>query len=140
MKWYKRTKSRPEGMTLIELLAVAAIVAIIASIAYPSYQSQILKAHRKAAISDLAKIQIELERHYQNSYLAAVNLVLVDGGCRFCQTNNRQFSFSISATDTSYIIKAQPINSQLNDRCEGSGYAILSLNQAGEYSPINCWQ
>lgn len=140
MTYSKTSNIRPRGMTLIELLVVVMLVTIFASILYPNYQSQILKAHRAAAISDLAKIQLELERQYRGSYALAAENVLPDGDCAWCKTNARQFSFSISATENRYIIKAHPTHSQTSDECGGERYQLLSLNQAGEYNPIKCWQ
>lgn len=140
MKWSKVSKKRSTGMTLIELLITVAIVVVLASWLYPSYQQHILKSYRIAAISDLAKLQIELERQYQGSYALIANSLLPDDRCLWCQTNQSQFAFLITATDSSYIIQAQPINSQMNDQCDGESYTFLSLNQAGEYTPIKCWQ
>lgn len=140
MKWCKASKNRPTGMTLIELLIVVAILVITASLLYPSYQSQLLRVHRTAAISDLARIQIELERQYQSSYALAADSLLTENPCHWCQASNRHFTFAIIATDSSYTIEARPINSQLNDRCNGDSYVSLTVNHRGEHAPANCWQ
>ncbi|OAJ92848.1 type IV pilin protein [Vibrio bivalvicida] len=133
-------KNKLEAMTLIELLLTVAIISILAAVAYPSYQSHSLKAHRTTAIADMVKIQLELERQYQASYQSAASSVLYGGVCSFCILDSAQFGITISASKSSYTIKAQPLGSQLNDRCGGNSYNQLTLNQLGEMQPESCWQ
>ncbi|EPE2688250.1 type IV pilin protein, partial [Vibrio alginolyticus] len=56
------------GMTLIELLIAVVIVGIIAAVAYPSYTNHVIKSHRTVALSDLSRIQLELETSYDGGY------------------------------------------------------------------------
>jgi len=136
----KSRKNRLEAMTLVELLLTVAIISILAAIAYPSYQDHSLKAHRTTAFADMAKIQIELERQYQTSYQSAASTVLSGGVCSFCTIDRAQFAIVISASESSYTIKAQPLGSQRNDRCSGNSYHQLTVNQLGEMQPESCWQ
>ncbi|NOI81345.1 prepilin-type N-terminal cleavage/methylation domain-containing protein [Vibrio tubiashii] len=133
-------KYRVKAMTLVELMLALAIISIVAAIAYPSYQSHLLKAHRTAALADLAKIQIELERDYSGSYQSAATSVLSGGVCSFCTLDSEHFTVSISATASAYTIKAEPIGLQLKDQCSNTHYSQLTINQTGEMTPPNCWQ
>ncbi|WP_275041431.1 type IV pilin protein [Vibrio galatheae] len=127
-------------MTLVELLIAVAIVSILTTFAYPSYQAYQLKAHRTAALADLAKVQLELESHYRSSYQSAASAVIVQGVCQVCSVDKDHFSISISATESHYTIYAVPQGIQNNDLCSGSRYNQLSLNQLGEIEPESCWQ
>jgi type IV pilus assembly protein PilE len=69
--------TRPQGVTLIELLIVVVIVAIMASAAMPSYGRHVLRAHRvdaKAALLNLAaaqeKFYLQNNRYASSSELA----------------------------------------------------------------------
>ncbi|KOO14327.1 fimbrial protein [Vibrio xuii] len=136
----KLRKKEVKGMTLIELILVVAIIAVLASIAYPSYQQHVLKAHRIAALSDLAKVQLELERNYQGSYVSAAQAALPGGVCHFCNLDQEQFELSVSSALTSYTITATAKGSQTKDECAGSRYSALTLNSIGQHTPSNCWQ
>lgn len=136
----KLRNKKVRGMTLIELMLVVAIIAILASIAYPSYQRHLLKAHRITVLGDLAKIQLELERHYNGSYASAAQAVLPGGVCHFCTRDQRQFELSVSSALTSYTITATVKGSQTGDKCKGSSYSELTLNSIGQHTPNNCWQ
>ena len=71
-------KIRLGGMTLIELLIAVVIVGIIAAVAYPSYTNHVLKSHRTVALSDLSRIQLELETSYGIIYTICIqNLIEV---------------------------------------------------------------
>lgn len=136
----KLRKKEVKGMTLIELILVVAIIAVLASIAYPSYQQHVLKAHRIAALSDLAKIQLELERNYHGSYVSAAQAVLPGGVCNVCSLDQDQFELTISSAITSYTIIATAKGSQTKDECAGTTYSELTLNNIGQHTPSNCWQ
>ena len=58
---------RSKGFTLVELMIVVALIGILASIAYPSYQSQVMKAHRAEAKSALASLVVAMEVDYTSS-------------------------------------------------------------------------
>lgn len=136
----KLRKKKVTGMTLIELILVVAIITVLASIAYPSYQQHVLKAHRIAALSDLTKVQLELERNFHGSYVSAAQAVLPGGVCHFCSLDQKQFELSVSSALTSYTITATAKGSQSKDECVGSRYSELTLNSIGQHTPSNCWQ
>lgn len=55
------------GFTLIELMIVVALIGILASIAYPTYQSQVIKAHRAEAKAALTSLAVAMEQEYTSS-------------------------------------------------------------------------
>ncbi|MDW1813942.1 type IV pilin protein, partial [Vibrio sp. Vb2362] len=93
------------GMTLIELLIAVVIVGIIAAIAYPSYTNHVIKSHRTVALSDLSRIQLELETSYDGGY--DWSHILSGGTCALCDSDTNRFSFDIaSSASTAYTITA----------------------------------
>ncbi|KGY12591.1 fimbrial protein [Vibrio tubiashii] len=135
----KTRENRVEGMTLIELLICVVIIGALCTIAYPSYQIHVLQSHRTAALANLAMVQLELERVFTTNYQTAVGSVLPDGKCDFCTLDGDRFEISISATESTYTITATALGPQLKDRCNGTLYSELSINQLGEMVPEDCW-
>ncbi|WP_284676671.1 type IV pilin protein [Vibrio sinus] len=128
------------GMTLLELLVVIAIISALASIAYPSYTQYIRKSHRQQAISDMNRLQLYLESHFQNGY--DIESVSANGLCTdFCEVNRKRYKISIAAMDAGYTIKALPLGElgQNQDQCGGESYSALMLNHLGEMTPKSCW-
>lgn len=55
--------ARAVGFTLIEIILALAVLGIIAAIAIPSYQSILLRNRNNAAVADIARISMMLERY-----------------------------------------------------------------------------
>ena len=70
-------KTRLRGFTLIELMLTLVILAILASVSYASYQSLIEKTKISTAISDISKIEVELERLITQNGTLPLNLAAV---------------------------------------------------------------
>ena len=131
-KYYRATLKQINKVTLIEVVCTVLILIILAALMYPNYQSYILKAHRMSVMSDLTQLQLELEQHHQNSYLAISNtLIGADGVCHLCKTEPERFALSILVKEYGYSIVAQAKGEQLNDHCSGESYQYLSLNHRG---------
>lgn len=131
---------KQQGMTLIELILVVAIIGILASIVYPSYSDHVRKAHRKQAIVDMAKIQLHLEKHYDNGYL--VSTLFPSGKCeQFCDVESERYEITIAENGHGYLITAVPKSTkgQDKDQCSGEVYEQLTLSHTGESLPANCW-
>lgn len=134
-----KSKKRLEAMTLIEVLLTLVIIATLTTIAYPSYQNQLIKGTRHLALSDLSRLQLELENRYDNGYISAQNALLSAGVCLICQTDSNDYLISISASVNSYLISAQPQGKQQQDPCLSTPGQSITLDHSGYGSPTACW-
>lgn len=131
---------RLRGMTLIELLIAVVIVGNIAAIAYPSYTSHVLKSHRTVALSDISRIQLELETSYDGGY--DWSQIVSGGNCTICDSDSDRFSFSVvSSASVAYTITATAKSDlgQNNDSCFPSGVTSLTLTATNVEAPSSCW-
>ncbi len=131
-----------KGLTLIELILVVAVLSIVTAYAYPAYIEHIIRSHRTVALTDLAKIQLEIESRYDYSngdYISAASGVITSGTCTFCNTDTQRYALAISASSDSYTIQAIPKAEQKKDSCLDSTNDILQLHQSGLTSPLSCW-
>ncbi|MEG7558629.1 type IV pilin protein [Vibrio cholerae] len=138
----KPSVSQQQGMTLIELMIAVVIVGVLASIAYPAYTNYVKEGHRKQAMADMAKIQLYLEEKYQNGY-TATGIVDAQKVCNsFCSVDSDRYKIVVETAATSYAITATPQSNkgQNSDKCGGSTYTSLTLNEKGVTSPSACWK
>lgn len=127
--------SKPQlGMTLLELLIVVAIIGILVAIAYPNYQQYVLKSHRSVAMTDLMRIQLQLEQNKTQTGNYDFQTVINHGRCTpilNCQSDQQRYQFSITsgAIDVNrYQLQATPVDGtgQTKDKC-----GTLILNSVG---------
>lgn len=132
---------RLRGMTLVELLIAVVIVGIIAAIAYPSYSNHAITAHRTVALSDISRIQLELETTYNAGY--DWSGIISGGSCTICDSDADRFSFSIASSATAaYTITAtaKSDRGQDGDSCFPSGQdKEITLTSTNIESPSACW-
>jgi type IV pilus assembly protein PilE len=136
-RWGMRMKSR--GFTLIELLVVIAIVGILAAIAIPSYNEQVRKSRRAAAIAASGELQLALERwradrtSYANTTPASPLYPAVPVVSSYTLT-------IVSPTTVGFAIQAAPTGAQTADPC-----GTLTMTLAGgvlsktSTGGRNCW-
>ncbi|MGY0598998.1 type IV pilin protein [Vibrio sp. JZG10] len=132
-------KKRLGGMTLIELLIAVVIVGIIAAVAYPSYTNHVIKSHRTVALSDLSRIQLELETSYDAGY--DWSHIISGGTCTLCDSDTDRFSFNIaSSASTAYTITATAKSAlgQDDDECL-TGAKTITLTSKNVEEPSDCW-
>ena len=125
---------------MIELLLTVVIVGILGAMAYPSYTSYVIKAHRVTALTDMTKMQLEIETLYTGDYASAAENIISGGTCLFCDTDTSRYTLAISASSTTYSIQAEPLSQQVNDGCLDSITDILELHHSGVSEPEACWK
>ncbi len=136
-----------DGFTLIELMVVVAIIGIIAAFAYPSYTESTAKARRTDAQGGLVGLSAAMERFYtiNSTYTGAgdggdtnkppiatlfPSQTPFDGKTKF-------YNLTLSATSTTYSLKATPINGQAGDRC---GNLTLTSSGVKGAAETDCWR
>lgn len=135
-------KSSMKGLTLIELIIVVAVLSIMTAFAYPAYTEHIIRSHRTVALTDLAKIQLEVENRYDynnSNYISAASGIITSDSCAFCETHIQRYTLAISASSDNYTVQAIPKAGQKNDSCLDSTSDILQLHQSGLAEPLSCW-
>ncbi len=133
-------KKHSKGMTLIELMIAVVIIGIITAIAYPSYTDHVIKSHRTVALSDISRIQLELETSYDGGY--DWSHIILGGNCTICESDSDRFSFSVASSATAaYTITAtaKSAKGQTNDKCFPQGVSSITLNSANVEAPSACW-
>jgi type IV pilus assembly protein PilE len=139
----KPPRANLAGFTLIELMVTVAVVAILGTIAMTSYTSQIQKSRRtdaRSAIMDLAGREEKLFST-TNAYSATPSDLGYVGVWPIAVGSNYYQVTVTIPTPTSYLIKADAINSQAGD----TTCASLSVDQLGTQASIpaanatTCW-
>ena len=123
---YRNTK---QGFTLIELMITIAIIAILAAVALPAYNQYILKAHRKAAISQVYSLAESLERA-RSSLMSYASF----DGYKSSEFSQYQYSIDVADNGASYTILASTVGSQKNDKCGNITYYSDNRWQFGDGS------
>ncbi len=94
-----------QGFTLIELMVVVAILAILAAIAIPAYGNYVLRSRIRVAQSDVLALSANVENFRQRTLGYPGSDELAKKGWT-PGTKNGSFTYTYSATNTGYDIKA----------------------------------
>lgn len=130
-----RSRTKPKGFTLIELMIVLAIIGILAAIAYPSYRDSVRKSRRADAKTALLELASWMERNYTLAYQydqkkdgTAIDVDALPFKVVPRDGSTPKF-YDITLTnlaDNTFTLSAVPANDQANDPCQ-----TLTLDQAG---------
>ncbi len=128
MKRYKL-----KGFTLVELVTVIAILALLLAIAIPSYNSQVRKARRAEAKTQLLGMVQALER------FNTINSTYVGFACN--ETNTFYDLTCPTQTATTFTVLATPTGEQLADtNCLNLGINQLGVKTVtGSGAVGDCW-
>jgi type IV pilus assembly protein PilE len=126
------------GFTILELMISLGIVALLATIAVPAYQNHVLKTNRADAQAALLELAHFMERHYAKNggYLVGTDPPPLPFSVTPRESGNTSYQISVSATQHTYTLQAQPTGGQVNDQC-----GTLTLDNTGVTTPTtnNCW-
>ncbi len=134
--------NKEQGFTLMEIMITVAIVAILTAIAYPSYVKSVQKGKRSDAKVELLRIAQMQEGFFAQNMSYAESLTTL--GLATDTINSEQNVYTItvdsvlpagcssgSATPcTSFVLKATPKGSQLNDT-ECPRFTLSSTGKKG---------
>ena len=128
-------KLHQNGFTVVELLITMLIIAVLSAFAYPSYLSQLRKAHRAEATTELASLAQSQERFYARfrTYASVVDAPIgcVGSACGLDRvsnlTENEYYELSVNGNATSYTLSATAHGSQLDD----TDCKTLTMNNVG---------
>ncbi|XAW90080.1 type IV pilin protein [Vibrio sp. CDRSL-10 TSBA] len=135
-----RGQNNIQGMTLIELMLAMTLLLILSALTYPLYDDHIQRTHRRLALSDMTRIQLQLETSYRNGYHSQE--IFDAGHCLLCESDPTHYRIGLDLSDGGYLIYATPQaqSDQNSDRCSGQSYARLTLSSQGEREPVACWR
>lgn len=126
------------GFSLLELLIVFAIIGVLSAIGYPTYQDYLVRAHRIDGQSALIALACRMEAfhmHHKTYKTATIGTGEKNDVLSQAVTANGWYRLSIvSATDTSYLLKATPIKIH---ETNGASCQSLTLDNLGIEGVIN---
>ncbi|MGA2655287.1 MAG: type IV pilin protein [Gammaproteobacteria bacterium] len=140
-----KTRIKPKGFTLIEILCVLLIISVLALIAYPSYMNYIYKANRLDAANSLYHFQALWQKCLLNTPDAQACLESIGLSSSQTQTSlSAHYQISANVDETTVIFFAKPILSQSKDSTCAE-FILDSLGQMKAYdqhqqdTTVQCW-
>ena len=147
-----KIRTKANGFTLIELIAVMAIIGVLVSLSFASYTSQLRKSRRAEAAIALESLAQEQERFFARfrSYTSVVVGPDACGGatCGLGQssnaTENGYYQLAANGNATSYSLSAIA-NDVQSDDSECRTFMLdnvgskSSTSETGEDTTDTCW-
>ena len=122
-----------KGFTLVELMITLIIVAVLLALAYPSYTSYVRKAKRSDAQQLLMNWSVNQEIYKSNNPTYANDVAMAP-------PTHDDYTLTVSdVTASTYTLQADAKGDQLNDIEDGQPCTVMSIDQSGLKSPIECW-
>jgi len=125
--------SNRKGFTLVELMIVLVIAAILLALAYPSYIQYVRKSKRGDAQQLLLNWSVnqEIFRSNNPSYADSDDIT---------PSISDDYVLSVGNVSAStFTLQANAMGDQENDVEDGVSCDILTLDQNGQKTPIECW-
>lgn len=133
-----KTKKHLTGFSLIELMVTLSVVALLMAYAIPNYRDYVLRSKRTEAMNDLMQVSHMQERHYanKNRYGSAEELKLEQIFPVPNASNERVYTITMEANNTSFLATAKPHGTQTQD----SQCPTFSINHLGKkVAADGCW-
>jgi type IV pilus assembly protein PilE len=122
-----------KGFTLLELMIVLAVVAILVALAYPSYTQYVRKAKRGDVQQMLMSWSVNQEIYRSNNSQYA-------GDSDITPPSHDDYSLNASnISGSSFTLTANARNDQEKDSEDGVSCDVMTLNENGQKTPIQCW-
>lgn len=134
MLFMDRVKAnKGSGFTVIELMIALVIVAILVALAYPSYTQYVRKSKRGDAQQLLMNwaVNQEIFRSNNPAYAGVGDIV---------PPSHVDYGFSVTGVSaSSYLLTANASGDQEKDVEDGASCDVMTINENGQKTPIECW-
>lgn len=126
------------GFTLIELMIAVAVVGILAAIAYPSYTNFVLNSNRSEGERELLHLANLQEETFidRRTYTADMTDLGMTDNPHVTEFGNYSIGGTTDNDGTTFILTATAQGAQVND----AGCTVLTVNEAGQKTPVACWR
>lgn len=129
--------NRFRGFSLIELLIAVAIIGILASIAYPSYTDFVARSNRTEAQRELLRVANLEEQFYVDNRVYTADMKALGLSKDPFKTDSGHYSIdAVVSNNTSFTLTA---TAQGGQATTDSSCKTLSITEAGQKTPISCW-
>lgn len=135
-----RSRVRPCGWSLIELVVVVGVLAVLTLVALPTYRSATLRAQRFEAMTALASIAAAQERHFlqHHTYTSELASAPPAGLGISATTASDRYSLAITAADSATFTATATSQGQ---QARDTHCAEFGIDATGSRTATNddCW-